>query len=68
MVINNIPVQMAKKRMNIQKLSEATGLSRTTLSKIMNDKFTRIDLKTLDVLCKALDCNIQDLLEYIPED
>ena len=67
MIVNNIPVQMAKKRMNIQKLSEATGLSRTTLSNIVNDKFTRIDLKTIDVLCKALECNTQDLLEYTPD-
>lgn len=67
MIVNNIPVQMAKKRMNIQKLAEATGLSRTTLSNIVNDKFTRIDLKTIDVLCKALECNTQDLLEYTPD-
>ena len=67
MIVNNIPVQMAKKRMNIQKLAEATGLSRTTLSNITTDKFTRIDLKTIDVLCKALDCNTQDLLEYVPD-
>jgi len=67
MIVNNIPVQMAKRRMNIQKLAEATGLSRTTLSNIVNDKFTRIDLKTIDVLCKALECNTQDLLEYIPD-
>lgn len=68
MIKNKIPVQMAEKRMRIQQVADLTGLSRTTLSNIVNDKFTRIDLKTLEVLCKALDCNIQDLLEYIPED
>lgn len=67
MIINNIPVQMAKKRMNIQKLSETTGISRTTLSKITNDKFTRIEINTINQLCKALECNVQDLLEYIPD-
>lgn len=67
MIKNNIPVQMAEKRMNIQKVSDLTGISRTTLSKIVNDKFTRIDLKTIDVLCKTLECNTQDLLEYIPD-
>jgi hypothetical protein len=67
MIKNNIPVQMAEKRMNIQKVSDLTGISRTTLSKIVNDKFTRIDLKTIDVLCKVLECNTQDLLEYIPD-
>ena len=67
MIKNNITVQMAEKRMNIQKVSDLTGISRTTLSKIVNDKFTRIDLKTIDVLCKVLECNTQDLLEYIPD-
>ena len=50
MIKNKIPVQMAEKRMNIQKVAEATGLSRTTLSAMVNDKFTRIDLKTIEVL------------------
>ncbi len=67
MIKNNIPVQMAEKRMNIQKLSEQSGISRTTLSKIYNDKATRIDFNTLNALCKALDCTICDLLEYIPD-
>ena len=66
MIKNNIPVQMAEKRMNIQKLSEKSGISRTTLSKIYNDKATRIDFNTLDALCRALDCSVGDLLEYIP--
>ena len=67
MIKNNIPVQMAEKRMNIQKVSDLTGISRTTLSKIVNDKFTRIDLNTIKQLCKVLECTTQDLLEYIPD-
>ena len=67
MIKNNIPVQMAEKRMNIQKLSEKSGISRTTLSKIYNDKATRIDFSTLNALCWALECSIGDLLEYIPD-
>jgi transcriptional regulator, XRE family len=67
MIKNNIPVQMAEKRMNIQKVSDLTGISRTTLSKIVNDKFTRIDLDTINQLCKVLECTTQDLLEYIPD-
>ncbi len=67
MIKNNIPVQMAEKRMNIQKLSEKSGISRTTLSKIYNDKATRIDFSTLNALCRALECSIGDLLEYIPD-
>lgn len=67
MIKNNIPVQMAEKRMNIQKVSDLTGISRTTLSKIVNDKFTRIDLNTINQLCKVLECTTQDLLEYTPD-
>lgn len=58
---------MGAKRINIQALSELTKLSRSTISNIYNEKVNRIDLDTISSLCKALECKIDDLLEYIPD-
>lgn len=58
---------MGAKRINIQALSESTKLSRSTISNIYNEKVNRIDLYTISTLCKALECKIDDLLEYIPD-
>lgn len=58
---------MGLQRINIQKLSELTGLSRSTISNIYNEKVNRVDLDTLSSMCEALNCTIQDLLEYIPD-
>ena len=58
---------MGAQRVNIQKLSELTGLSRSTISNMYNEKVNRVDLDTLNSICKALECSITDLLEYIPD-
>ncbi len=59
---------MGKYKYNISKLSEVTGLSRPTLSSLYHEKIKRLDLDTLEKLCKAFNCNVQDLIEYIPEE
>ena len=58
---------MGAQRVNIQKLSELTGLSRSTISNMYNEKVNRVDLDTLNSICKALNCGINDLLEYISD-
>ncbi len=58
---------MGKYKYNISKLSEETGLSRPTLSSLYHEKIKRLDLDTLEKLCKVFNCNVQDLIEYIPE-
>lgn len=55
---------MGDKRMNIQKVADATGLSRTTISAMYKDNVTRIDLHTLDKLCECLDCDVSEIVEY----
>ena len=60
-------IEMAKKRMNIAKLAEKSGLARSTISMLYNDKAARIDYATLDKLCRALDCSVGDLLLYMPD-
>ena len=54
---------MGDRRKNIQKVSDETGLSRSTISMLYNEKANRIDFKTLDKLCDCLDCDICDIIK-----
>lgn len=52
---------MGKNRFSIQDVHEKTGLSRTTISNLYNDKVTRIDYETADKLCQLFNCSLNDL-------
>ena len=58
---------MGEKKLNIQKLSDISGLSRTTISNLYHENVSRLDFETLESLCKALECKAGDLIEYIPD-
>lgn len=51
----------------IKDVAAKAGLSALAVSGIWNNASVRVDLATLDALCKALDCTPGDLLEYTPE-
>lgn len=59
---NNLRVLMAKNKLNIKDVHEATGLSRTTISKLYNEESTQIGLETIAKLCELLNCEVGDLL------
>jgi putative transcriptional regulator len=65
-VKNNLRVLMAKHKMNIKDVHEATGLSRTTISKLYNEESTTIAFETIYKLCKLFDCEVHELL-YLEE-
>ena len=48
-------------------LSEMTGIRPATISKMYYEEVKRIDVKHLNNICKAFNCEISDLLEYIPD-
>lgn len=52
---------MGKNRYSIQDVHELTGLSRTTISNLYNDKATRIDYETAEKLCALFECSINEL-------
>ena len=56
-----------KGKMKISQLQEISGVNKNTLYAIYNNSITRVDVSVLDRICKALDCNPGDLLEYIPD-
>jgi putative transcriptional regulator len=65
---NRISRVMGERRLNIQELSRRSGLSYTTVWSLYHGTAQRIDLTTLDKLCRALDVQVGDLLEYVPDD
>jgi len=56
------------RRITLIEVSEATGINRMTLSKMINHKGYSTVTDNLDKLCTFFDCSIEDLVEFIPED
>ena len=67
MIIVNLDVMMAKKKMSLNELSEKTGITLANLSILKNNKAKAIRFSTLEVICKALSCQPADILEYKEE-
>ncbi|MBP2258181.1 helix-turn-helix domain-containing protein [Virgibacillus alimentarius] len=67
MIRIKLDVMMAERKMSLNKLSELVGITTANLSILKNEKGKAIRFTTLDALCKALDCQPGDLLEYIDE-
>lgn len=63
-IIVTIDVMLAKRKMSVTELSEKVGITMANLSILKNGKAKAIRLSTLMALCKALDCQPGDLLEY----
>jgi putative transcriptional regulator len=55
------------KRVSITDVASATGLSRVTLSKILNQKGYGTGTDTIDRLCQYFSCRVEDLMEHVPE-
>jgi putative transcriptional regulator len=63
-IIINIDVMLAKRKMSVTELAEKIGITMANLSILKNEKAKAIRLSTLDALCRALDCQPGDILEY----
>ena len=66
-IIVNIDVMMAKRKMSLNELSEKVGITIANLSILKNNKAKAIKFSTLDAICKALDCKVEDIIEYSPD-
>lgn len=66
-IIINLDVMLAKRKMQSQELAEKIGITQANLSILKTGKAKAIKLSILEAICKALDCQPADLLEYIPE-
>lgn len=63
-IIINIDVMLAKRKMSVTELSEKVGITMANLSILKNGKARAIRFSTLEAICKALDCQPGDILEY----
>jgi putative transcriptional regulator len=66
-IIVNVDVMMARRKMSLTELAEKVGITLANLSILKTGKAKAIRLETLEALCKALNCQPGDLLEYVEE-
>ncbi len=67
MIIVNLDVMMAKRKISSQELAEKVGITQANLSILKNNKGRAIRFSTLNAICEALDCTPGDILEYSKE-
>ena len=66
-ILYNLPVLLAERRMKVADLIRMTRISKSTMHKIYNEQTSRIDFETMDKICEALDIGVGDIFEYIKE-
>ena len=67
MIIVNIDVMLAKRKMSVTELAERVGITIANISILKNGRAKAIRIETLDKICRALDCQPGDILEWRPE-
>lgn len=67
MIRVNIDVMLAKRKMTSTQLSEEIGITLPNLSILKTGKAKAIRFTTLEAICRALDCDVADILEYVPD-
>ena len=67
-IIVNLDVMMARRKMSLNQLSEQVGVSVTNLSLLKTGKVKGVRFGTLDSICKALNCQPGDVLEFRPDE
>ncbi len=67
MIRINLDVMMARRKMSLTELAEKVGLTMSNLSVLKTEKARAIRFSTLESICKVLECQPGDILEYIPD-
>ncbi|EOT27936.1 helix-turn-helix domain-containing protein [Enterococcus saccharolyticus] len=67
-IISRLDRIMADRKISLNELSDKVGISNVNLSKLKNGHVNAIRFSTLEAICKALDCQPGDILEYQPEE
>jgi len=66
-IIVNLDVMLAKRKMKSKDLAETIGITAANLSILKSGKARAIRFSTLEAICKALDCQPSDILEYVED-
>ena len=64
MIVINLDVMMAKRKISLGELSEKVGITQANLSVLKNNKAKAVRFSTLDAICRELQCNPGDMIEY----
>lgn len=67
-IVVNLEVMMAKRKMSLGELAQRVDITMANLSILKNNKARAVRFSTLEAICKALDCQPRDILEYVPEE
>ena len=67
-IIINLDVIMAKRKMGLTELAEKVDITMANLSVLKNNRAKAIRFSTLEAICKALDCQPGDILEFAPDE
>lgn len=68
MIIVNLDIMLAKRKMSLSELSERVGITLANLSILKTGKAKAIRFSTLNAICRELECTPSDILEYRPEE
>lgn len=63
-IVVNLDVMLARRKMSVTELSERVGITMANISILKNGKARAIRFSTLEAICKALECQPGDILEY----
>lgn len=67
-IVINIDVMLAKRKMSVTELAEKVGITLANISVLKNGRAKAVRFSTLNEICRALDCQVGDLLEYVPDE
>ena len=67
-IMVNLDVMMAKRKMSLNELAQRVDLTLANLSILKYNHAKAVRFTTLEAICKALDCQPGDILEYVPDD
>ncbi|MBB6632249.1 helix-turn-helix domain-containing protein [Clostridium algidicarnis] len=64
-IVVNLDVMMAKRKISLQELAQKVGITNANLSILKNDKARAVRFSTLEAICRELNCQPGDILEYV---
>ena len=67
MIVVNLDVMLAKRKMTLSELADEVGITLSNMSILKTGKVRAIRVSTLDTICRVLDCSVGDILEYRPD-
>jgi putative transcriptional regulator len=67
MITCHLSTLMGREKLKIADVARLTGLNRSTVAALYNDTYTRLDVTTIDQLCRLFNCQVNDIWVYSPD-